>query len=222
MRILVVEDEKKIADFIRRGLREEDHAVDVATDGEQGHFMATTEDYDLIVLDLVIPKMDGLSLCRKLREEGETAPILMLTVKDSVADKVRGLDAGADDYLAKPFAFEEFLARVRALLRKRDGGRPATLRVSDLEIDLVAHKVTRAGRPVSLTPKEFSLLEYLVRNAGTVVSRTMIAEHVWDINFDPFTNIIDVYVSYLRKKIDRGHDHPLIRTVRGRGYELAA
>jgi heavy metal response regulator len=222
MRILVVEDEKKIADFVRRGLREEGHAVDVATDGEQGQFMATTEDYDLVVLDILLPKMDGLSLCRKLREEGETAPILMLTVKDSVADKVRGLDAGADDYLTKPFAFEEFLARVRALLRKRDGGRPTSLRVDDLEIDLVAHKVTRAGRPVPLTPKEFSLLEYLVRNAGTVVSRTMIAEHVWDINFDPFTNIIDVYVSYLRKKIDHGHDHPLIRTVRGRGYELAA
>jgi DNA-binding response OmpR family regulator len=176
----------------------------------------------LIVLDLLIPKLDGVSLCQKLREEGETVPILMLTVKDSVADKVRGLDSGADDYLTKPFAFEEFLARVRVLLRKRDGGRPTSLRVSDLEIDLVAHKASRAGRYIPLTPKEFALLEYLVRNTGTVVSRTMIAEHVWDINFDPFTNIIDVYVSYLRKKIDYGHDHPLIRTVRGRGYELAA
>ena len=224
MRILVVEDEKKIADFIKRGLKEEGYAVDAAYDGEEGLFLATTQEYDLIVLDLMLPKIDGLTLCRKLREaecpKVTRPPILMLTAKDTVKDKVLGLDAGADDYLTKPFAFEEFLARVRALLRKHEAGAPTKLTVGDLALDLVTHKVSRAGKEIELTGKEYALLEYLMRNAGSVVTRTMISEHVWDMNFESFTNVIDVYVNYLRKKIDRGHGKKLIQTVRGRGYIL--
>jgi len=219
MRILVVEDEEKIANFIKRGLKEEEYAIDIAYDGEQGHFLATTEVYDLVVLDLMLPKIDGLTLCRKLKEEKNTAPILMLTAKDSVKDKVAGLDSGADDYLTKPFAFEEFLARVRALLRK---GKPQQikLKVADLELDLLSHKVTRAGKEIELTTKEYALLGYFMRNAGTVVTRTMLSEHVWDISFDSFTNVIDVYINYLRNKIDQNFKKKLIHTIRGRGYIL--
>ncbi len=220
MRVLVIEDEAKIASFVRRGLKEEGYSVDVADDGEQGYFLATTEKYDLIVLDLMLPKMDGLSLCRNLREKGLAVPILMLTAKDRVRDKVVGLDAGADDYLTKPFAFEEFLARCRALLRKKDSRDATKLQVDDLVMDVVTHRVTRGGEEVALTPKEFALLEYLMRNEGTVVTRTMIAEHVWDMNFDSFSNVIDVYINYLRKKVDQNRSKPLISTLRGRGYTL--
>jgi DNA-binding response OmpR family regulator len=220
MRLLIIEDEAKIAGFIKRGLKEEGYSVDVAADGEDGYFLALTQDYDLIVLDIMLPKMDGLSLCRRLRDEKKTVPILMLTVKDSVKDKVAGLDAGADDYLTKPFAFEEFLARCRALLRKRESTAVTNLQAADLVLDLLTHKVTRAGAEIILTPREYALLEYLLRCRGTVVTRTMISEHVWDIHFDPFTNIIDVYINYLRKKIDTGRAQPLIHTVRGRGYIL--
>lgn len=220
MRLLIIEDEAKIAGFIKRGLKEEGYSVDVAADGEDGYFLALTQDYDLIVLDIMLPKMDGLSLCRRLRDEKKTVPILMLTVKDSVKDKVAGLNAGADDYLTKPFAFEEFLARCRALLRKRESTAVTKLQAADLVLDLLTHKVTRAGEEIILTPREFALLEYLLRSRGTVVTRTMISEHVWDIHFDPFTNIIDVYINYLRKKIDTGRAQPLILTVRGRGYIL--
>lgn len=220
MRILIIEDEGKIAAFLKRGLKEEGYAVDVAADGEQGHFLASTQEYDLIILDLMLPGMDGISLCRKLRSEGNEVKILILSVRDKVKEKVLGLDAGADDYLTKPFAFEELLARVRALLRKREAGSPTKLQVADLSMDLLAHKVMRAGREIELTAKEFSLLEYLILNAGTVVTRTMIAEHVWDVNFDTFTNVIDVYMSYLRDKIDREFPKKLIRTVRGRGYVI--
>ena len=220
MRLLIIEDEAKISGFIKRGLKEEGYSVDVAADGEDGYFLATTQDYDLIVLDIMLPKLDGLSLCRRLRDEKKTVPILMLTVKDSVKDKVAGLNAGADDYLTKPFAFEEFLARCRALLRKRESSAETKLEAADIVLDLLRHKVTRAGEEISLTPREYSLLEYLLRCRGTVVTRTMISEHVWDINFDPFTNIIDVYVNYLRKKIDTGRAQPLIHTIRGRGYIL--
>jgi DNA-binding response OmpR family regulator len=220
MRLLIVEDEAKIAGFIKRGLKEEGYAVDVAADGEEGYFLASTQDYDLIILDIKLPKMDGLSLCLRLREEKKTVPILMLTVKDSVKDKVAGLNAGADDYLTKPFAFEEFLARCRSLLRKREVIAETKLQAGDLVLDLLNHKVTRAGEEIKLTPREFSLLEYLLRHRGTIVTRTMIAEHVWDLNFDPFTNVIDVYINYLRNKIDSGHSRPLIQTVRGRGYVL--
>jgi heavy metal response regulator len=220
MRILIIEDEGKIAAFLKRGLKEEGYAVDVAADGEQGYFLASTQDCDLIILDLMLPGLDGLSLCRKLRAEGNEVRILVLTAKDKVGDKVQGLNAGADDYLTKPFAFEELLARVRALLRKREAGPPTKLQVADLTMDLLAHKVLRAGREIELTAKEFALLEYLMRNVGIVVTRTMITEHVWDVNFDTFTNVIDVYMSYLRDKIDRAFPDKLIQTVRGRGYVI--
>jgi two-component system, OmpR family, copper resistance phosphate regulon response regulator CusR len=220
MRILVIEDEVKVADFIKRGLKEEGYAVDVARDGEEGFFQATTNQYDVILLDIMLPKLDGLSLCRKLRQERVRAPIMMLTAKDSVKDKVRGLDSGADDYLSKPFSFEELLARIRVLLRKRNDREPTTLQLADLALDLISHKVTRAGKEIPLTSKEYSLLEYLMRNAGTIITRTMISEHVWDINFDTFTNVIDVYINYLRNKIDKGARIKLIHTIRGRGYIL--
>jgi heavy metal response regulator len=221
MRILIVEDEKKIADFIKRGLKEEGYAVDVAGDGEEGNFLATTNEYDLIVLDVMLPKLDGISFCRSLREEKNATPILMLTAKDEVSDKVTGLNAGADDYLTKPFVFEEFLARVRALLRRYASAGAATkLVVADLMVDLLTHTVTRAGKNIELTAKEFSLLEFFMRHLDSVITRTMIAEHVWDINFDTYTNVIDVYVNYLRNKIDQGFKKKLIHTVRGRGYIL--
>ncbi|MBF0532523.1 MAG: response regulator transcription factor [Candidatus Omnitrophica bacterium] len=220
MRILLIEDEKKVAGFIKRGLKEENYAVDTAEDGEAGHFLATTNEYDLIVLDVMLPKMDGLTLCARLRREGHKAPILMLTARDSLADKVKGLDAGANDYLTKPFAFEEFLARVRALLRTRVQDETTKLRVADLTVDLVRHQVSRGGKDIELTPKEFALLEYMARHAGAVITRTMISEHVWDIHFDSLTNVIDVYVNYLRKKIDGGFSVKLIHTVRGRGYRF--
>ncbi len=220
MRILIIEDEGKIAAFLKRGLKEEGYAVDVAADGEQGYFLASTQDYDLVILDLMLPDLDGLNLCRKLRAEGNEARILILTARDKVRDKVQGLNAGADDYLTKPFAFEELLARVRALLRKREAGSPTKLQVADLTMDLLTHKVLRAGRKIELTAREFALLEYLIRNVGTAVTRTMIAEHVWDVNFDTFTNVIDVYMSYLRNKIDRAFPDKLIRTLRGRGYVI--
>jgi len=220
MRILVVEDEKKIADFIKRGLKEEGYAVDSAYDGEQGLFLAKTGEYDLILLDLMLPKLDGHSLFKELRKTKIFSPVIMLTAKDTTKDKVAGLDLGADDYMTKPFAFEELLARIRAVLRKRDNRSSKTIQVEDLVMDFSTHKVTRAGKDIPLTVKEYSLLEYLMRNAGDVVTRTMISEHVWDINFDTFTNVIDVYINYLRNKIDTGHKKKLIHTIRGRGYVL--
>jgi heavy metal response regulator len=220
MRILVIEDEKKIADFIKRGLREEGYAIDVAGDGEKGLFLAKTNDYDLILLDLMLPKIDGITLCKRLKEEKVPTPVIMLTAKDTVKDKVSGLDAGADDYLTKPFAFEELLARVRAILRKGLSQVATTLKTGDLELDLFTHKVTRSGKEIPLTAKEYALLEYLMRNANSVVTRTMISEHVWDIDFDTFTNVIDVYINYLRNKIDSGKGHKLIHTIRGRGYMI--
>ncbi|MEW5801405.1 MAG: response regulator transcription factor [bacterium] len=221
MRILVIEDEKKIARFIKRGLQEEGYSIDIAYDGEEGHFLATTNEYDLIVLDLMLPKVDGLTLCRKLREEdGQITPIIILTAKDKTEDKVRGLDSGADDYLTKPFAFAEFLARIRAALRKKNGQTATKLQAGDLVIDLLTHQVVRCDEEIILTAKEFALLEYLMRNAGKLVTRTMISEHVWDMNFDSGTNVIDVYINFLRKKIDQGRKKSLIHTIRGRGYIL--
>ncbi|MCX5712674.1 MAG: response regulator transcription factor [Candidatus Omnitrophica bacterium] len=218
MRILIIEDEKHIADFVKQGLKEEGYSVDVASEGEQGYFLAGTEEYDAIVLDLMIPKIDGLSLCKKLRQDKINTPVLMLTAKDSVDDKVKGLDSGANDYLTKPFAFKEFLARVRVLLRKYSNAVAVKLQAGDLVLDVLAHKAIRAGREIVLTAKEFSLLEYLMRCAGQVVTRTMISEHVWDINFDTATNVIDVHMAALRRKIDQPHKKKLIITVRGRGY----
>lgn len=220
MRILVVEDEHKLAQFIRRGLKEEGYAVDSARDGQEGYFMASTNEYDLLILDLMLPKMDGLSLCRRLRQEKADVPILMLTAKDTVGDKIRGLDCGGDDYLTKPFDFDELLARIRSLLRRKQTQPSARIQVADLVLDTVEHKVSREDKEIVLTAKEYALLEYLMRNAGNLVSRTMISEHVWDINFDTFTNVIDVYINYLRNKIDLGHKKKLIHTVRGRGYIL--
>ena len=220
MRILIVEDEKKIANFIKRGLREENYAANIAYDGEEGYFLATTNKYDLIILDLMLPKIDGLTLCKKLREEKNTTPILILTAKGEIENKVTGLDSGADDYLTKPFAFEELLARIRAILRKKENQPATKLKIADLELDLLSHKVKRGNRDILLTTKEYALLEYMMRNVGTVLTRTMISEHVWDINFDTETNVIDVHINYLRRKVDDGFKKKLIHTVRGRGYIL--
>ncbi len=220
MHILVVEDDKKIATFIKRGLKEESYAVDLAYEGEEGHFLATTNDYDVIIMDVMLPKMDGFTLCKKLRKDNITAPILMLTAKDEVHDKVSGLDSGANDYLTKPFAFEELLARIRVHLRKKADQSPTHYQVDDLTLDLITHKVKRGNKEIILTTKEYSLLQYLMRHAGAIVTRTMISEHVWDIHFDVATNVIDVYINYLRTKIDAGHKKKLIHTIRGRGYIL--
>ncbi len=222
MHILVIEDEKKISNFIKRGLKEEGFMVSVAFNGEEGYELAKSENFALIILDLMIPKIDGFTLCSKLREEGATMPIIMLTAKDSIKDKVTGLNLGANDYLTKPFAFEELIARVRAHLRKPAEKAITKLKVDALELDLLNHKVMREEKEIVLTTKEFSLLEYFMRNEGKIVTRTMISEQVWDINFDTATNIIDVYVNYLRKKVDSDYEKKLIQTIRGRGYLLKA
>ncbi|NOY44412.1 heavy metal response regulator transcription factor [Deferrisoma camini] len=220
MRILVVEDEEKVASFIRKGLEEERYAVDVALDGEEGLELAELNPYDLIVLDLMLPGLDGFRFIQRLRAQGVHTPILVLTARDSVGDKVKGLDLGADDYLTKPFAFAELLARIRALLRRGAPQAPPVLQVADLTLDPAARRVTRAGKPIELTAKEFALLEYFMRHAGRVLTRTMILEHVWDQSFDSYTNVVDVYVNYLRKKVDQGFEPRLIHTVRGVGYVL--
>lgn len=215
-----MEDEKKIASFIERGLKEEHYSVDVAYDGENGLFLAETAPYDLIILDIMLPKKDGISLCRELRSKKIDVPILMLTAKDKVGDKVLGLDGGADDYLTKPFSFEEFLARIRALLRRKRIDKTTLLKISDLELDQLTHRVNRAGKEIALTSKEYALLEYLMLHANQVITRTMISEHVWNEDFDSFTNVIDVYVNYLRNKIDKNFKKQLIHTIRGTGYML--
>jgi heavy metal response regulator len=220
MRVLVVEDEEKVASFIRKGLEEEHHAVDVALDGEEGLTMAQLTPYDVVVLDLMLPKLDGYRVLQRMRGEGVETPVLVLTARDGVGDKVRGLDLGADDYLTKPFAFEELLARVRALLRRGKPQRAPVLKVADLTLDPATRRVSRGGAPIGLTAKEFSLLEYMMRHPGQVLTRTRISEHVWDQSFDSYTNVIDVYVNYLRKKVDQGFDVKLIHTVRGVGYVL--
>lgn len=220
MRILVVEDERKVARFIERGLKEERFAVDVAPDGEEGLFRAQSNDYDLIVLDVLMPKKDGFQVLRELRAAKCRARILMLTARDSVEDRVQGLEGGADDYLIKPFAFAEFLARVRALLRRGAADGPISLRALDLMMDLKTRKVSRAAKPLTLSAKEFGVLEYLLRHPDEVVTRTQLAEHVWDENFDSFSNVIDVTVYHLREKVDRGFQPTLIHTVRGAGYVL--
>ena len=219
MRVLVVEDEKKVAHFIRRGLEQEHYAVDVAHDGEEGAYQAENYDYDLVILDLMLPKLSGLEVLQRLRAKKPTLPVLILTAKATVEDRVAGLDRGADDYLVKPFAFAELSARVRSLLRR--GVREATeFQLADLKVDAVARQVTRAGRKIELSPKEFALLEFLLRNARRPVTRTMIIEHVWDMHFDSVTNVVDVYINYLRNKIDKGFSPRLIHTLRGVGYIL--
>ena len=218
MRVLIVEDEKKVAGFIKKGLEEETFAVDVAYDGEEGFHMGEQNQYDLIILDLMLPVMDGIEVLSELRKQKVTTPILLLTAKDAVEDKVLGLNKGADDYLTKPFAFSELLARVRVLLRRGKTETKTVLIVDDLSLDLVSHKVKRDNEEIELTGKEYSLLEYFMRNMGKVLTRTMIAEHVWDYNFDTFTNVIDVYVNHLRKKIDKNYSKKLLHTLRGVGY----
>lgn len=220
MRVLVVEDEKKVARFIQQGLEEEHYAVDVAHDGERGLQMAEAENYDLLILDVMLPKMNGIELVKALRAKPKTTPVLLLTAKTATEDKVAGLDSGADDYLTKPFAFEELLARVRSLLRRGSFEKSIILKVADLELDTVKHKAKRGGKTIELTAKEYSLLEYLMRNKDRVLSRTIISEHIWDYNFDTGTNIIDVYVNHLRNKVDEGFEPKLIHTVRGVGYVM--
>jgi heavy metal response regulator len=220
VRILIVEDEKKVASFLRRGLEAEHHGVDVAHDGDAGLTRALATEYDLVILDVMLPRRDGLDVVRELRRQGRRTPILVLTARATLPDKVTGLDVGADDYLTKPFEFAEFLARVRALLRRGAPASPPILAVSDLTLDPATRKVLRAGRPIELTPREYALLEFLMRNRGRVLSRALIAEHVWGVHFDSFTNVIDVYVNYLRRKIDSDFEPKLLHTVRGVGYVL--
>jgi len=222
MRILLVEDDRKVASFIRKGLTEEGYAVDVAHDGEAGLFMGLDRLHDVIVLDVMLPGKPGFQVLRELRQAKVITPVLLLTARDAVEDKVQGLDAGADDCLTKPFAFAELLARVRALLRRGKAAQAATLQVADLTLDPAARTVKRGGETIPLTNREFALLEYFLRNPGRVLTRTMIAEHVWDYSFDAGTNVIDVYVNYLRKKVDTGREPKLIHTVRGVGYVLRA
>ncbi|MBF0485370.1 MAG: response regulator transcription factor [Candidatus Omnitrophica bacterium] len=220
MRILLVEDERRLSSFIKRGLKEACYAVDTADNGEDALFKAETDSYDLIVLDIMIPGRDGIDVCRRLRKGKSEVPILMLTARDDVEDKITGLDAGADDYLTKPFSFPEFLARVRALLRRKAPERTTHLRVADLEIDQVAHKVFRGGKEIVLTATEYGLLEFLMLHSGQVVTRTMISEHVWKGDFDAFSNVINVYINYLRRKVDSAGAKRLIHALRGVGYVL--
>ncbi len=221
MHALIIEDDRTIADFVARGLREAGFAVDVASDGEEGLATALAGDPDVAIVDLMLPKRDGLSVIEELRRRGRMTPVLILSARRSVDDRVRGLQAGGDDYLTKPFAFAELLARVQALVRRASRTpEPTSLTVADLTLDLLSRKVTRGGAPIELRPREFALLEYLLRNAGKVVSKTMILSHVWEYSFDPQTNIVDVLVSRLRDKIDRPFEQKLLQTVRGVGYVL--
>jgi two-component system, OmpR family, copper resistance phosphate regulon response regulator CusR len=223
MRILVVEDERKVASFIRQGLAEEGHAVEIAADGAAALDLLVPEPgYDLVILDLMLPKRDGLDVLKRLRAQNILTPVLILTARDALGDKVAGLDLGADDYLTKPFAFEELLARVRALLRRRDGQRVPVLKLADLLLDPATRSVSRGQRRITLTSREHALLEYFLRHAGRVLTRPMIAQHVWGLDFDPESNIIDVYVGYLRRKIDGPGERRLLHTVRGAGYMLSA
>lgn len=221
MRLLLIEDERKVADFVARGLKAERFAVDVAQDGQSGWEMATACSYDLIILDLMLPVLNGTETLKRIRRKNTTVPVLILTARDATAEKVENFEAGADDYLTKPFAFAELLVRVKALIRRGPINRASVLRVGDLELDRLSHQVRRAGKRIDLTSKEYSLLEYLVSNAGRVLSRTMIIEHVWDESFEGLTNIVDVYVRHLRSKVDESHSSKLIRTVRGVGYTVS-
>ncbi len=220
MRILVIDDEKRVTGFIARGLKERHYVVDVANDSQEAQEKAEINPYDLIILDILMPDKDGISICRELRKNKIATPILMLTARSGVRDKVRGLDVGADDYLTKPFVFDELLARVRALLRREVKEKQNMLRVADLELNQLTREVKRQDRAITLTSKEYALLEYFMLNANEVITRTMISEHVWQEDFDSFTNVIDVYVKHLRDKIDRGFGSSLIQTIRGTGYIL--
>jgi DNA-binding response OmpR family regulator len=224
LHLLVVEDEKKLANLLRRVLLEERHTVDIANDGDMGFELAGSDTYDLVILDLMLPGMDGIEILTEMREAGVETPVLMLTARGSIEDRVTGLRSGADDYLVKPFAMAELLARVEALLRRRNHGFDSSqqLEVGELQLDLVRHEVRRAGRIIELTAKEFALLEYLMRNAGQVLSRTQITDHVWRYDLDALSNVVDTYIHYLRDKVDRGFGRALIKTVRGVGYKVEA
>ena len=220
MRILLVEDEVKLSSFIKRGLVAERYAVDLAKDGRSGLELAQTYQYDLIILDLLLPGMDGSEVLRRIRKENSSVPVLILSARDALQDKVSNMESGADDYLTKPFAFAELLVRIKALMRRGPVNRASTIRISDLELDRLSQQVKRAGHRIELTSKEYSLLEYLMSNAGRVLSRNMIIEHVWDQSFDGITNIVDVYIRHLRNKVDTGHEPKLLKTVRGVGYTI--
>ena len=220
MRLLVIEDQDKVSGFIKKGLEEEGYAVDIARDGQEGLSMALDRVHDLIILDIQLPKIDGLQILRELRDQGVATPVLLLTVRATIEDKVLGLDSGADDYLPKPFAFQELVARIRALLRRRPDTEPALVKIADLTLDPARRLVLRGDKRIDLSPREFSLLNFFMRNPERVLTRTMITEHVWDYDFDSDTNVIDVYVNYLRKKIDTDRKNKLIQTVRGVGYMM--
>jgi two-component system OmpR family response regulator len=220
MRVLVVEDDPRMAGLLRRGLQEEGYAVDVASNGEEGAWLGTENEYDAVVLDVMLPDGDGFEVCRQLRQAGRWAPVMMLTARDAVHDRVAGLDAGADDYLTKPFSFQELFARVRALVRRGVGERPAVLEVGDLTLDPATRRVHRGDEELSLTAKEAALLEYFLRHPGEVLARAQIIEHVWDFAYDGGSNVVDVYVRYLREKVDRPFGRRSIETVRGAGYRL--
>ncbi|RNL67740.1 response regulator transcription factor [Zhongshania marina] len=221
MRVLLIEDDASVAEYIVKGLRESGYQVEHAADGKTGLVKATTEQYDALIVDRMLPHVDGLTIIQTLRASNDSTPALILSALGEVDDRVKGLKAGGDDYLVKPFAFAELLARIEVILRRQEAGSAVTrLKVADLEMDLLAHKVSRAGQPFNLQPREYKLLEYLMRHAGQVVTRTMLLENVWDYHFDPQTNVIDVHISRLRQKIDKGFDKPLLNTVRGAGYML--
>ncbi len=221
MRILLIEDEKRLSHVIEKGLTESGYAVDKVFDGEEGLYLAESENYDIIILDVMLPKIDGITVCKELRKKHIATPILMLTAKTTVEDRVTGLDAGADDYLAKPFAFVELNSRLQALLRRSHKQPETTLTVDTLELDPIKHTVSRGGKQIALTPKEFAILEYLMRHKDEVVTRTQITEHTWDYNFDSMSNVIDVFITSIRKKIDSNQKHKLIHTIHGVGYKIS-
>ncbi len=220
MRIVLVEDERELAETIKKGLEEEGYSVDVAYDGEEGLYMAENYPSDLIILDIMLPHMDGLAILKNIRSKGVKTPVLLLTARDALSDKIKGLDTGADDYLTKPFEFAELVARIRSLLRRTAEVKEAVIRIDDLEINTASHEVKRSGKSIKLSAREYSILEYLAYRKNTVVSRTEITEHIYDESFDRDSNIVDVYINYLRKKIDRGFKNKLLHTVRGAGYIL--
>ncbi len=220
MKILVVEDEKKVAKFLQQGLEEEHYSVDVASDGETALRRVSSSNYDLILLDILLPQKDGITILREMRAAGIDTPVLMLTAKSAIEDKVEGLDSGADDYLTKPFSFTELLARIRSIFRRGGAEKSATLTVADLKLDMVAHRATRADKVIELTKREYALLEYFMKNVNRVLTRTLISEHIWNYNFDTGTNVIDVYINHIRSKIDDGFEKKLLHTVRGVGYIL--
>ena len=221
MRILLVEDERRLANIVKKGLTEEGFAVDLAFDGEEGQYLAQSETYDLIILDITLPKVDGITICKELRKKNNKTPVLMLSARSTLEDKVLGLDSGADDYITKPFAFLELRSRIHALIRRSKQESSPVLRILDLEFDPIKHIVKRAGNIITLTPKEFSVLELLLRHKDEVVSRTMIIEHVWDYNFDSMSNVVDVFVAAIRRKVDKGAKVKLIHTLHGVGYKIS-